>query len=125
MKLLPLLLLACAPGDGPTTPAGPTTPVAPKPSPVPSPHPTASTGTTGDTATTPGLDCASGVTYPPGAVEPMALHEVLAPYAWPEAIRHGTGEVLSIDLADVPCALPADIDWSPFDVLLFVSIPAW
>jgi hypothetical protein len=69
--------------------------------------------------------CASGETYPAGAVEPMAHGEVLAPYAWPEARHLGTGQTTSLDLAQVPCAAAPDIDWSPFDVLLFVSIPAW
>lgn len=67
-----------------------------------------------------GGDCA----YPDGAVEPMALGEVLTPYRWPEAI-HGDGRVADLDLGLVPCAADPDIDWSPFDVLLFVSIPAW
>jgi hypothetical protein len=67
-----------------------------------------------------GGDC-----YPDGIVEPMALGEVLAPYSWPLAIHRGTQERLDIDLAQVPCATDPDIDWSPHDVLVFVSIPAW
>ncbi len=75
------------------------------------------TDTGGDTGTTP---CA----YPVGAVEPMAVDEVLSPYSWPEAI-HRDGRSLDLDLAQVPCADDPDIDWSPHDVLVFVSIPAW
>jgi hypothetical protein len=70
-------------------------------------------------------DCAGGETYPPGAVEPMALGETLSPYRWPEAVHLGTGQRAALDLADTPCATDPEIDWSPFDVLLFVSIPAW
>ena len=62
--------------------------------------------------------------YPEGAVEPMAIDEVLSPYRWPKAID-GTGRNVPLDLAKVPCADDEEIDWSPFDVLLFVSIPAW
>lgn len=69
--------------------------------------------------------CDGSETYPPGAVEPMALGEVLSPYAWPEAIHRGTRARTRLDLALAPCATDPDIDWSPFDVLLFVSIPAW
>jgi hypothetical protein len=70
-------------------------------------------------------DCAGGQLYPEGAVEPMALGEVLSPYRWPEAIHRGTGQRAALDLGQVPCAVDPAIDWSPFDVLLFVSIPAW
>lgn len=69
-------------------------------------------------------DCVDA-SYPAGVVEPMALGETLAPYAWPVALHRGRGEQASLDLADVPCNTDDDIDWSPFDVLLFVSIPAW
>lgn len=62
--------------------------------------------------------------YPEGAVEPMALHEVLSPYRWAKAI-HGDGRQAPLDLGFVPCAGSDDIEWSPFDVLVFVSIPAW
>lgn len=62
--------------------------------------------------------------YPAGATEPMTLGEVITPYSWPKAI-HGDGREAPLDLGFVPCFETADIDWSPFDVLLFVSIPAW
>ena len=70
----------------------------------------------------PGPPCTG---YPEGAVEPMALGEVLSPYAWPSARSLVDGTQLPLDLANVPCAVDPGIDWSPFDVLLFVSIPAW
>ena len=69
--------------------------------------------------------CTGEDTYPDGAVDPMALGEVLQPYRWPQAGERLSGETLPLDLADAPCAQADDIDWSPFDVLLFVSIPAW
>ncbi|MEO0605162.1 MAG: hypothetical protein AAF211_27275 [Myxococcota bacterium] len=70
------------------------------------------------------LDCQTA-TYPAGAVEPMALGEVISPYRWNQASLRETGERVTVDLGQVPCGLDDDIDWSPFDVLLFVSIPAW
>lgn len=70
-------------------------------------------------------DCGATEDYPPGAVEPMALGETLSPYSWPTAIHRGTGVSTPLDLARVPCNTDPVIDWSPFDVLLFVSIPAW
>ena len=69
-------------------------------------------------------DCPDG-TYPEGAVEPMALGEVLTPYRWPVAIDRRSGEALALDLADVPCDLDPAFDWGRASALLFVSIPAW
>ena len=63
--------------------------------------------------------------YPPDAVRPMELDGVLYPYAWPVAKRLSDGLEAPLDLGHAPCASSPDIDWSPFDVLLFVSIPAW
>lgn len=62
--------------------------------------------------------------YPEGAVEPMEKGEVITPYSWPRAL-HADGRDVPLDLAKVPCATDEEIDWSPFDVLLFISIPAW
>lgn len=70
------------------------------------------------------VDCVD-TTYPSGAVEPMALGEVISPYRWPNASLRADGTSVSVNLRQVPCASDDDIDWSPFDVLLFVSIPAW
>jgi hypothetical protein len=69
--------------------------------------------------------CTGDETYPTPPVEPMMLGEILFPYSWPTAIHRATGRDTVLDLANVPCASDTDIDWSPFDVLLFVSIPAW
>lgn len=77
---------------------------------------TANTGEPSDTAT-------EGCTYP-DAVEPMALNEVLFPYRWPNAL-HRDGRTGEVRLREVYCDDDEDIDWSPFDVLVFVSIPAW
>lgn len=74
-------------------------------------------GPTGET------DVACG--YPSGAVEPMGVGEVLTAYSWPKAIRLDDGTVGDLDLGQAPCNQDPDIDWSPFDVLLFVSVPAW
>jgi len=62
--------------------------------------------------------------YPAGAVEPMAMGAPLWPYRWPTA-RHADGRDFPIDLAEVVCTADPNIDWSPFDVLVFVSIPGW
>jgi len=70
------------------------------------------------------VDC-DAVTYPDEVTEPMALGAVIAPYRWPEASLRADDTRVSLDLGQVPCALDDDIDWSPFDVLLFVSVPAW
>ncbi|MEZ4319219.1 MAG: hypothetical protein R3F61_17015 [Myxococcota bacterium] len=63
--------------------------------------------------------------YPADAVRPMELGSVLYPYSWPTAKSLSTGAEVALDLGQVPCASDPEIDWSPFDVLLFVSIPAW
>lgn len=61
--------------------------------------------------------------YPEGAVEPMELGEVLFPYRWPTSLSFA-GEDRELALERVFCRTD-DIDWSPFDVLLFVSFPSW
>jgi hypothetical protein len=58
--------------------------------------------------------------YPEGAVEPMELGAVLTAHSWPAAIAPDGGES-SLALTDVYC----NDDFDPFEVLLFVSIPAW
>lgn len=65
-----------------------------------------------------------GCTYPAGAVEPMAFGEVLSPYSWANAREFG-GRQLDLSLTDAFCNTDLDMDWSPYDVLLFVSIPAF
>jgi hypothetical protein len=63
--------------------------------------------------------------YPEGAVDPMELDQVIHPYSWPAGLAVGDDRSAPLALGDMPCAASDDIDWSPFDVLLFVSIPAW
>jgi len=58
--------------------------------------------------------------YPEGAVEPMELGEVLTAHSWPVAMTPD-GEESNLDLTDLYC----NDAWDPFEVLLFVSIPAW
>lgn len=72
----------------------------------------------------PGSLTGSDCDYPAGAVEPMTLGEVLTPYAWGEAL-HADGRSAMLNLADAPCGADATIEWSPHDVLMFVSVPAW
>lgn len=65
----------------------------------------------------------AGCTYPEDAATPMAVGEPLAAYRWPKAI-HGDGREAPLDLAKFHCENHDDIDFSPFDALLFVSLPA-
>lgn len=69
-------------------------------------------------------DATEPCAYPEGSTEPMEVGEVLTPYRWETGI-HGDGREATVDLETMPCASDDVIDWSPFDVLLFVSIPAW
>jgi hypothetical protein len=62
--------------------------------------------------------------YPAGAAEPMAQGQVSNSYVWPAALEANRTE-RSLNLTEVYCDADDDIDWSPFDMLLFVSIPAW
>lgn len=72
---------------------------------------------------TPPLD-AGPCGYPDGAVEPMAEGAVIWPYRWSTALLADRTSK-SLDLAAVHCRTDDDVEWSPFDVLLFISIPAW
>jgi hypothetical protein len=69
--------------------------------------------------------CEGDDAYPEGVVDPMTLGETIPPFRWAEAVHRGSSQRAALDLGQVPCALSPDIDWSPFDALLFVSIPAW
>ena len=62
--------------------------------------------------------------YPAKAKTKMVLDKVITPYFWHDA-RHMNGDTASLELEHMPCDTDDDIDWSPHDVLLFVSIPAW
>ena len=72
-------------------------------------------------ATTPTTPC----DYPSGVADPMTLGEVMPAFRWPSAKSLVDGTKTAFDLAEVHCGASADIDWSPFDILLFVSVPAW
>ena len=65
-----------------------------------------------------------GCSYPEDSVDPMKQGKPLAAYWWNKAL-HRDGREAKLDLGRVPCNDSEEIDWSPFDVLLFVSIPAW
>ncbi len=54
----------------------------------------------------------------------MALGEALPPYAWP-SVQTAAGPDGELDLLRAYCDEDANRAWSPFDLLLFVSIPAW
>jgi hypothetical protein len=62
--------------------------------------------------------------YPEGAVEPMELGEVVSPYRWARGLT-AAGDEAEVDLDEAYCGDDVNMEWSPFDVLLFVSIPAW
>jgi hypothetical protein len=109
--------VACS-GD-PVDAVDPTTDPGTGPSAVDTGTPGTTDTTDTDTPTTELPGC-----YPEGAVEPMAVGAVLFPYRWPTAI-HRDGRRAPLDLAHAPCADDAEIDWSPHDALVFVSIPAW
>ncbi len=65
-----------------------------------------------------------GCAYPADPVEPMALGAVIWPYRWPEAVD-GAGRNFPLDFTEVHCTEDPNRDWSPFDVLVFISIPGW
>ena len=54
----------------------------------------------------------------------MALNQGLAPYAWPSAI-HADGTTTPLSLEEAYCGTDPVIDWSPHEILVFISIPAW
>lgn len=60
----------------------------------------------------------------PTSTEPMALNQAIAPYSWPE-VRNADENVFPLSLEDAYCNTDENLDWSIFDYLLFVSIPAW
>ena len=62
--------------------------------------------------------------YPSDYADPMAFGQPLPPFKWANAVD-GLGEAIDLDLAHAQCDTDPDLDWGPFDALLFVSIPAW
>ena len=69
-----------------------------------------------------GVDAGPECVYP-DFVSPMALGSAIAPWSWPRAID-AAGIVRDLSMRDVFCDTD-DVDWSPFDMLLFIGIPAW
>ncbi|MEQ8280155.1 MAG: hypothetical protein RMA76_01360 [Deltaproteobacteria bacterium] len=63
--------------------------------------------------------------YPDGAIEPMTEDQVIWPYRWASARALEDQAMTALDLEHAHCDTDDDMDWSPFDVLLFVSVPAW
>ena len=64
--------------------------------------------------------------YPEDAVRPMEEGSVFYPYRWPASRSLSSAAFTgAFDLGFVPCDIDPDLDWSPFDLLYFVSIPAW
>ena len=55
-------------------------------------------------------------------VDPMTLNAVIPAFRWQTAIR-ADGSVFDANLEEAPCS--DDAAWSPFDSLVFISIPAW
>ncbi len=54
----------------------------------------------------------------------MEVGEVITPYFWQTAL-HADGRDIEFSLGEVYCNEESEIDWSPFDVLLFISYPVW
>lgn len=54
----------------------------------------------------------------------MAVGQPLAAYSWPDA-RHADGRSFPLSLAAAFCDSDPNIDWSPHDYMLFISVPAW
>lgn len=125
---------SCASGDEPEpepSPAPEATPEpapapegTPEPTPEPTPAPEGNPEGTPEPTPEPAPEPEPGCTYPDGAPAVMAENAVLPTYRWAESLDFARNNV-PLDVENVPCANDANIDWSPFDVLLFVSIPAW
>ncbi len=94
------------------------------PEPEPTPQPGANPEPEPNPEPAPNPEPEPGCSYPAGAPAVMALDQVLPTYSWSESID-AAGNNVPLDVTNVPCDNDANIDWSPFDVLLFVSIPAW
>ena len=63
-------------------------------------------------------------TYPAGATGSFLEPNILPAFSWPASLD-GMRVDRPLDLTTAFCANDPNIDWSPFDVLLFISIPAW
>ena len=62
-------------------------------------------------------------TYPDFA-NPMTVGQAIEPWTWARAID-AMDVSRGLSVRDVFCNQDGDMDWSPFDLLLFISIPAW
>lgn len=60
----------------------------------------------------------------PDAPDTMALGSALPSFRWGVS-QTATGEGGAVDMHRAYCDEDANREWSPFDLLLFVSIPAW
>lgn len=69
-------------------------------------------------------DDATPCEYPADANPVMTVGDPLVAYSWPSALDANRGDA-PLDLEQVHCDDDPNREWSPFDVLLFVSIPAW
>ncbi len=99
------------------------TPEAPEPdAPTPeAPEPDAPTPEAPEPdAPTPEPDVPPACAYPDGP-QGFSAGQTLPPYAWTNAFSaDGTNAPLRLD--EAPCET---IEWSPFDTLAFIAIPAW
>lgn len=62
--------------------------------------------------------------YPFSYDTAMLEGAILEPFGWKTA-RHRDGREAPLYMEEVFCNDAPDMDWSPFDVLVFVAIPAW
>ena len=88
-----------------------------------SPLPSAMMGPTSDAGSDAGPATGCAALYPDYAAV-MTLDQAVEPWRWPRAVD-GQGNVTDLDLAEAFCNDDPDLDWSPFDLLLFVSVPGW
>ena len=65
-----------------------------------------------------------GCKYPEGALEPMTEGEPIAPYNWPLALD-AQSTPRNLSFLELHCNEDSDYDWTPFDFMLIVSLPAW
>lgn len=86
--------------------------------------PSETLASTADTTNTSESESGADCHYPAGAVEPMALDEVITPYAWTEALAFD-GTSLPLELIHAPCDdSPDGFAWTR-PLLVFISLPAW
>ena len=95
----------------------------------------ADTGATPDAGTAPdamaAMDAAlqpdsggAACTYPTGGTASPTVDQILFPYVWATALDVQRNS-FRLDMTEVFCGTDADIDWTAFDYLLFMSVPEW